>query len=210
MGDPRPPSAGSAGLLLDEIDDLRRRVRALEAPSGTQREQTADKTTATLNYLAGLQTYGSTGVTFATLSNQPADGTVRWFLLATAPNNHVIGPINVPTGRLLVTASMGEASITPADGFMIAYVSFRVNDVDGKTIVATGARTGRLYFNQRIGQGISTGPQLVTIDPVLYKGPFTVTPLIGIWGQNTGSGQTISCVYNTPSLNVEIIGDGVY
>lgn len=210
MGDPRPPSAGDLGLLLDEIDDLRRRVSSLESPSGTQRGLTADKTTATLAYLAGLQSYGSVGTASATLSAQPADGTVRWFTTAVAPNNHVIGPVYVPTGRMLVTASVGEASMTPADGFMIAYVSFRVNDAAGKAVVATGARTGRLYFNQRIGQGISTGPSLVNIDSAQFAGPFTITPLIGIWGQNTGSGQAVSCVYNNPSLRVEIIGDGVY
>jgi hypothetical protein len=50
----------------------------------------------------------------------------------------------------------------------------------------------------------------VNIDTAQFAGPFTITPVIGIWGQNTGSGQNISCVYNNPSLRVEIIGDGVY
>ena len=37
MGDPAPPSGGDLGPLLREIRELKKRLAALEAPSGTQR-----------------------------------------------------------------------------------------------------------------------------------------------------------------------------
>lgn len=208
MADPRPPRPGVDGLA-DRIRDLEREVERLRSPSGTQLGGTTGQTEAAIAYLNGLRSYGSTGVTFVTLTNVDADGVIKWYALsADLAQRHAIGPIEVPTGRLIVQASMGEASMTPADGFMIAYISFRVNDADGKQIVGIGTHTGRAYFNQRIGIGITTGPVGVTI-PASFRGPFTITPVVGIWGQNTGSGQKVSCTYNTPSLRAEIIGNGL-
>lgn len=207
MPDPTPPRPGY-GALADRITKVERDVARLGTPSGTQRMLTSDTTQATVDYLASLKSYGSTGVGSASLTNQPTDGVIRWFQVSAGPpNNHAIGPIDVPTGRLLVQASVGEASMSPVAGeFMIAYISFRVNNSDGDIVVAVNTFSGRAYFNQRIGLGITTGPIGITVDPL--DGPFTITPLIGIWGQ-VGSGGTNSCTYNNPSLRVEIIGSGV-
>lgn len=209
MADPVPGRPGY-GALVDRVGGANQRLGRLERPGGTQRSGTTSTVEDTVAYLQSLQAYGSSGASSTTLSAQAADGVVRWFFVSsTVSQRHIIGPIEVPTGRMLVTASLGEASMTPADGFMIAYVSFNVQDADGKVLVGNGARTGRLYFNQRIGAGLTTGPSQVII-PSTARGPFTITPVVGIWGQNTGSGQTITCVYNNPSLRVEIVGSGVY
>lgn len=214
MADPTPHREGLEGIL-DAIADLRRQVNDLSSPSGTQRGQTSDRIAGAVAYLNSLRTYGSVGAGSATLSNIPADGTTRWYSIgpgaADGPNSHFVGPIEVPTGKLLVTASVGEASITPNNnGFMIAYVSFRVLDADGVTVMGIGAKSGRLYFNARIGTGMTTGPQVVDCDPSRYRAPFRATLYVGIWGQNTGQGaQTVTCAFNTPALRVEVIGDGV-
>ncbi len=206
MPEPTPPRPGY-GALVDRLSKVERDIARLGTPSGTQRMLTSDTTQATVAYLASLKSYASTGVGSVQLTNQPGDGVVRWFQVGAAPNNHVIGPIDVPTGRLLITASVGEASMAPVPTeFMIAYISFRVNNANGDIVVATNSYSGRAYFNQRIGLGLTTGPVGITVDPL--EGPFTITPVIGIWGQ-VGSGGTNSCTYNNPSLRVEIIGSGV-
>lgn len=219
MAEPRPPRPES-GALADRIAALESQVAALRSPTGTQRAGAVGGIQATVDYLASLQRFGSTGPNAISLSNRTAIGSVEWFLMGTGAgtlaniaNIHVIGPIaRIPTGKVMIEASAGEASITPGGGFMIAYVSFSVRTgnsfatSEGATVIRShGISTGRLYFNQRIGAGLTTGRVLVDV-PTNNLEPLWITGQIGVWGETPANTSPISAVFNTPSVFAEIVG----
>jgi hypothetical protein len=88
-------------------------------------------------------------------------------------------------------------------------VSFWVLDANGDATVDNRAYyAGRLYSLARLGLSISTGPRLVTISPSLNPGPYTVRMQFGYWASTTGTTDA-SIQFNSPSLTVQIVGDGV-
>ena len=206
MGDPRPPREG-VGVLVEQIKDVKRRLSRLESPSGTQRYGSVETIEATLAYLSSLQAFGASGSPAVITGTVANDETNYWF--ASSPDTRVEN-LAIPTGRCLVTASVGEASLTPGGSFVLGYVSYSVRDANGDVVpgAALGTNRGRLYTGQRMGLSISTGPQLVTVDPAVNPGPYLVRAFVGMW---VAAANTTPCsgVFNDLSLRVEIIGSGV-
>lgn len=206
MADPRPSGDGMAPFV-DRLLAIERRLADIRTPSGTQRVQGVEQIQATVNYLASLKTHGFSGSSPLITGVVANDAVNHWF--ATSPDT-TVGSIDCPTGRMLITASVGEASLTPGGSFVIGLVSFSVKDANGDNIPNAGLaqNTGRLYTDRRMGLGISTGPTLVTVDPALNPGPYQIRGFVGMW---VASANTTDCsgVFQSVSLTVQVIGDGV-
>lgn len=207
MTDPRTP-VEELRAISEELGKLSTRLDKLEMPSGTSSFQTTTKMQATLAYLASLEAYGDNG-------SHTSTGTVpnndTWYYFATAPNDTAIVGVDFPTSRALVTASVGEASVTPGGSFVIANVSFEVTDGLGNVVPGYGRggfAQGRLYTNSRLGLSISTGPVEVAVDRLATPPPYTVRLFGGMWVASANT-TPASTVFNTPTLRVEVIGDGV-
>lgn len=195
------------GWLVDLLDDFETRLEGVERPSGSQRAGTTDSVERTVAYLASLITVADNGAAPLSTGTVANDNVVHWF--ATSPDTTVT--LDCPTGKLLVTASCGEASITPGGDFVVAYVSYSVRDANNVVIpgAGLGAKDGRRYTSIREGIGLTTNQQLVIIpDPVAYPGPYKVRAFYGMW---VGPSNTTpaSCLFQSQSLVVQVIGDGV-
>jgi hypothetical protein len=205
MADPVPPREG--GLLADVLRAQDDRQRDVERASGTQRANSLRRLQRMIDYLASLVTFAASGDGWNS-GSIPLDETIRW----NDGNVVEITGLEIPTDRMTVEASVGEASIQPGGDYVTAFISFRVYDVNGALVpvnegVAT--RAGRIFTNQRIGMTISTGPRPVTItDRAAHPGPYTVRVQYGAWAASA-NGTECSIQFNAPSLTVEIIGDGV-
>ena len=194
----RGPVPSELAWLIDELDDYRERIGALEAPDATT-------TAGVLPYLSSLKTLAAGGAPAVGTGTVANDNVVHWF--ASSPDTGVT--MECPTGRMLVTASVGEASLTPGGSFVIGYVSYSVRDNLGVAIpgATLGANSGRFYTNQRAGISISSGPQLVTIDRATYPGPYLVRAFVGLW---VASANTLPCsgTFNDLALVAQVIGEG--
>lgn len=195
--------------LIDELDDMTRRLATLEQPSGSQTNSNTALITRQIAYLASLKTYNDTGANF-TVSNITADGTFRYFNSGATQPNATEMTIDVPTGKMLVSGAVGEVSLTPPGDFAIAQVGVFVTDANGASItIGTAGCYARLYTNMRFGQSLRTNDALVTIpDPIANPGPYRVRLNIGLWGV-AGAPGTITCAVSQPALTVQIIGDGL-
>lgn len=201
MADPIPRRAGAGGTA-DRLRKLEEDVADLKNPSGTQRAGTSGELAATVAYLASLRLYASSGgATSMTRSAEPNDQTVRWYY---PTPQHAI-TLDAPTGRLLVEASCGECSISPNGGFVLGYVSFRIEDANAKVVWSQSTTySGRFYSGSRLGVGISTGRVAVPINLANFVGPFTVRLALGTWASTTNVGA-VGLTFNNPALNVEVI-----
>lgn len=193
------------GWLIDTLDDLDDRISKAERPGGTQYAETTDVTARTVAYLLSLKTDGATGVATST-GTVANDGVVHYFTTTSLVQVN----IDAPTQKMIVTASVGEASMTPGGSFVVGYVTYRIKDIYGVQVpgAVTGSNSGRLYTGARFGASISTGPCIHEIDPVLNPGPYEVTLIVGVW-VSTLNTTPCSGTFNDPSLVVQIVGDGV-
>lgn len=206
MADPSAPAEGYA-VVTKRMEQLEKRLKRLESPSGTQRYGSVDRVQATLDYLASLQTHASSGAPAVITGTVANDAVTHWF--ASSPDTRVAN-LEIPTGRALVTASVGEASLQAGGSYVLGYVSYSVRDVNGDVVpgAAIGNNSGRLYTSQRMGLSITTGQQLVVVDPDLNPGPYTVRAFVGLW---VAAANTTPCsgTFNDLALTVQIIGSGV-
>jgi hypothetical protein len=193
--------------LGETLKSLDKSVRDVQRPTGTEKDQTVQRLITAVDYMSSLRTYSATG-NFWSTGTIPRDQTVRW----DDGTMVQIGPIDIPWGKAVVTASAGEASVSPGtDATIIALISFRVFDALGVQIGSdtnVQAIAGRLYSLERMGLSISTGPRIVVINPAIHPGPYTVRLQFGNWASITGTGDP-SITFNAPTLHVQIIGDGV-
>lgn len=192
----RGPIPSDLGWLADELDAIGDRLRTLEGPDGGQ-------AAGVLAYLAGLRTYGGTAPSFNS-GSVPNDAVTRWF------DSTIAITLDVPTKKLLVTASVGEASVDPDGSFVIGRVSYEIRDSSGAVLsgCAVGTNSGKIYTAERMGLSISTGPQRHEIvDPIANPGPYTVSLFGGMWVAAANAGPC-STQYNDPSLVVQVIGEG--
>lgn len=205
MLDPRVP-ADEVDRLNIEIKRLSDRIAVLEAPSGTQRVAATAQLQRTVGYLASLVTKATTADTFAT-GSVAKDGVDHWFANPGGMGNIVI---DAPTGKLVVECSAGEASVAPNGGFLVAYTSFKITDANGQPVnnYFFGTRTGRVYTNQRLGIGVTTGAVAVYFDASATPGPITITPAVGVWVDTNATGAA-SVTFNTINLRAQVVGDGV-
>ena len=191
--------------LAETLKQQDKSIQDAQRPTGTEKNQTLAQLAKSIDYLSSLQYYARNGGNWNT-GTIPNDQTTRWDDGSVVE----IANIDVPWKKMLVTASVGEASVAPASGgYVIAFVSFWVLDVTGG--VAVDFRSyyaGRFYTNERAGISISTGPRLVTVNPDVNPGPYTVRVQFGHWATTAGTGDPW-IQFNSPSLNVQIIGDGV-
>lgn len=191
--------------LPETLKGLQKSVDDAQRATGTEKNQTLDRLTKAVEYLSSLRAFSANGASWNT-GTIPNDQVVRWDDGTVVQ----ITDVDAPWRKMLVTASVGEASVSPpSGGFVIAYISFWVLDASGN--VAVDYRSyyaGRLYSGTRLGLSISTGQRLVTVDPTVHPGPYTVRLQFGHWASTTGTGAA-SIQFNSPSLNVQIIGDGV-
>lgn len=193
----RGPIPSDLGWLTDYLDGHEERLRTLEGPDGGQ-------AAGVLAYLASLRTYGvsANSLNTGTVAN---DAAVHWFDLDASVT------LSIPTRKFLVTASLGEASVTPGGNFVVSYISYRILDANLATIAGSGAlghNSGRLYTDRRIGLSISTGPQKHEIvDTTANPGPYLVQLFGGMWVA-TANTTPASTQFNDPSLIVQVIGEG--
>lgn len=191
--------------LSEALKALDKANREANRPTGTEKARTLEGLSRAVDYLASLRVYATNGGGWNT-GTIPNDQVLRWDDGSTVE----IANIDVPWRKMLVTASVGEASVAPAtDGYIEAFVSFWVLDANGD--VAVDFRSyyaGRFYTKERAGISISTGPRLVTVNPDVNPGPYTVRLQFGHWASIVGTGSP-SIQFNSPSLTVQIIGDGV-
>lgn len=206
MADPAAPAEGYS-VITTRMERIEKRIKRLESPSGTQRYGSVERVEATLDYLASLQTHASSGAPAVSTGTVANDAVTHWF--ASSPDTRVAG-LEIPTGRALVTASVGEASLQAGGSFVLGYVSYSVRDVNGDVVpgAVIGTNSGRLYTSQRMGLSISTGQQLVTVDPAVSPGPYVVRAFVGMW---VAEANTTACsgTFNDLALTVQIIGSGV-
>lgn len=206
MADPIPPGDGLAPLIA-ELRDLRRQLRELQKPTGTQVQDTATTASATLNYLAGLKKL-SVGTASYNSGDIPNDGVIRWY---TSPTPLSI-TVAIPTRTVIVTVEAGEASIVGGQ-IAQAFAGFRVSAANGLTVPGTGlgAITGRLYVaNLRLGARIATPAKPVIItDPMSYPGPYTIEGFFGVWAAASNT-VAMNVQFNDLAMTVEVIGNGVY
>lgn len=204
------------GWLVDELDDYRNRIETLEQPTGSQTKGNSSRIdaqiaslTKVVTYLASLRSHNDTGANF-TLSNQPSDGTFRYFSTGAAQPEATEVTVACPTGKMIVSAALGEASVTPPMGYCITEIAVRVTDANGVNMpVGTVGCFARLYTNMRFGQSLRTNDALVTItDPIANPGPYRVRLVVGVWGA-AGNLGLMTVAVNQPSITVQIIGDGV-
>lgn len=191
--------------LAETLQVQARSIRDVQRATGTEKDQTVLRLSRAVDYLASLRSYAVNGGNWNT-GTIPNDQTTRW---DDGPVVQVAN-IDVPWRKMLVTSSVGEASVDPASGgTIIAYISFWVLDAKGG--VAVDFRSyyaGRRFSLTRDGLSISTGPRLVTVDPTTHPGPYTVRMQFGSWASIIGTGDP-SIQFNSPSLTVQIIGNGV-
>lgn len=204
------------GWLVDELDSYGRRLDTLEQPTGSQANSNSSRLTAQIanlskivTYLTGLRFHNDTGANVS-FTDQPSDGTWRYFSTGAAQPAATEVTVACPTGKMIVSAACGEASVTPPMGYCITELSVRVTDANGVGMtVGTVGCFARLYTNQRFGQSLRTNDALVTIaDPIANPGPYRVRLVVGLWGVNGNLG-TMTVAINQPSITVQIIGDGV-
>lgn len=185
------PDGDAVDQLVRELGDLRSRVRELEKPTGTQ-------SASTVKYLAGLITVSASGTTTNTGSD-PGDAVRRW--IDTSPITQVT--FAATTGRILITATCGEISLEPGDGYAVGYVSFEVSTPSG-VLLAEGTRSGRLYNTADGRLGVSA--QVVYPMSVPKDEPITVRLKLGIWSVTTS--DPAECTFQSPALVVQVIDPG--
>lgn len=195
IGTRRGQIPSDLGWLIDELDDMHTKIDDLESLDGAQRFGTG-------NFLRGLKTYGASNDLLAT-GTVPNDGVTRFFY---PTPDMIVQDIDVPTSKLLISASVGEASITPGGSFVVAYAGFTVRDIDNG--VVTPARSANVYTNTRQGLPMSTGQQYVDIDPVANPGPYTIRFYTGMWVATLNT-TACSTQFSDMSLVVQIVGEGV-
>lgn len=206
--DPRYPR-DDFDKIAAELRDMRRRLDELERSSGSQRNLNTEMISRQIAYLAGLKTDADTGANI-TLTNIVADGTFRYFTTGSSQPNATELLIDCPTGKMIVTGAVGEASITPPNNFCIIEVAVFVSDANGVNIpIGTTGCNARRYTDRREGLNMRTNDGLVTIaDPIANPGPYRVRLLIGVWGA-AGSSTGVTCSISSPSVTAQVIGDGV-
>ncbi|MFJ4166282.1 hypothetical protein ACIPY5_12060 [Microbacterium sp. NPDC089698] len=198
-----PPEDRLAETLKQQASS----IRDVQRGTGTEKNRTLEQLFKAVTYLTTLNTYAASGASWNT-GTIPNDQVTRW-----ADGTLVeIAGIDIPYGKVLVTASVGESSVAPASGGWISgMVSFRIFDANGTatdTDVEVKNRAGRLYGAERMGVTISTTPQVMVIDRNAHPGPYKIRLQYGYWASIAGTGDP-SINFNAPSLTVQIIGDGV-
>lgn len=188
---------------------MERRLDELERPTGSQRNLNTERIGLQVAYLASLKTLNDTGANFS-VSGVAADGTFRYYSSGATQPNATEMTIDVPTGKMLISGSVGEVSLTPPGDYAIAQIGVFVTDANGVSIPSgTAGCYARLYTNMRFGQSLRTNDALVTIpDQVANPGPYRVRLNLGLWGASSSPG-TITCAVSQPSVTVQIVGDGV-
>lgn len=199
------PTEGDLGPLVRELQDARRRISELERPTGTQSAEAVRNLELTIaelqtqsDYLASLITRSSSPAGTLSTGTTPGDQTVRWF--DTDPVTAVT--LIAATGRVLVRAGCGEASLAPGETSAVAYVSFTITAPSGFS---------QSYQNQ--ARLFSTSDRAIGAS-LLVEGrrsapsnePITVTTKLGIWSASTV--DLASAVFNSPYLTVQVIDAG--
>lgn len=209
MADPTPPRSGPAAIADQMVADQKKRAE-LGRSSGTQRARAVVRLQETVDYLASLTTFFAQGSNFNT-GTVPDDETFHWF--DATPDSCEITGMEIPTGKCLVTATVGEASVQPGGSYVVAAISFELYDADGTLIPGTASsgtadHHARLFTNARMGTSLNTPDYLAEFDPVAYPGPYRAVMKFGMW---VASANTSACStqFNYPSLRVQVIGDGV-
>lgn len=209
MADPAPSRDGM-GALADEITRLRARIGELEKSTGTQRAQAVATLQAAVDYLASLVTYFAQGSNFNT-GTVADDDTFHWF--ESTPDSCEITGMEIPTGKCLIAATVGEASVQPGGSSVVATISFELYDGGGNLIPGTASsgtadHHARLFTTAQMGASLNTPDYLAEFDPVEYPGPYRAVMKFGMW---VSSANTSACStqFNYPSLRVQVIGDGV-
>lgn len=179
-----------------EIANLQRQIDDLASPGGT-------RYAGTVAHAASLKTYASAGANI-NVNPVPNDNTVRYVQVAGAS---IVIP-SVPTGELVITASLGECEIRPDGGLMVGYITYQVKDANNVTVAAPfGTNNGRISFPTRIGVSITTGECYHPVDTVAHPGPYTVYLFVGHWASSAG-GLAGIVDFRDPALVVKVIGEG--
>lgn len=193
--------------LAEELKAQTKSLQDVQRPTGTEKEQTVARLIKTVDYLASLRYYAVNGGSWNT-GIIPKDEVIRWSDGTVVQ----VANIDVPYRKMIVTASVGEASVTPGSGSGVAieaFVSFWVLDVNGDPVGDYRSYyAGRMYQLTRSGLSLSTGPHVAYVNPVVNPGPYTVRLQFGYWSTVAGTGDP-TIQFNSPSLTVQIIGDGV-
>ncbi len=185
--------------LGDDVDwriGVDRRLDELEIPSGSQRNQT-------VNYLGGLKTVGASAPLLLTGT---VPNTSTYFFFNSVPPIRV-DDLDVPSGRLLVSVTAGEASITPGGSYVITTLGFSVYDATNTSIPTISFVSAQSYTNQRKGDPLSTGQQYVEFDTSVYPGPYSVRALFGMW-VSTLNTTPCSTQFSDMSMVVQVVGSG--
>lgn len=191
------------------LADQKKRA-ALERSTGTQRARAVARLQGAVDYLASLVTYFAQGSNFNT-GTVPGDDTFHWF--EATPDSCEITGMEIPTGKCLVAATVGEASVQPGGSYVVATISFEIYDGGGNLIPGTDSsgtadHHARLFTNARMGASLNTPDYLAEFDPVEYPGPYRAVMKFGMWVSSLNT-SACSTQFNYPSLRVQVIGDGV-
>jgi len=191
--------------LAETLKAQAKSLQDVQRPTGTEKDQSIARLIRTTDYLASLRYYSVNGPGLNT-GIIPKDEVIRW---SDGPVVEVAS-IDVPWQKIIVTASVGEASVTPGTGAAIeAFVSFWVLDTFGNPVGDYRSYyAGRMYQLSRAGLSLSPGPHAAYVNPLDNTGPYTVRMQFGYWSTVAGTGDP-SIQFNSPSLTVQIIGDGV-
>lgn len=192
------PPDGPLGELTQVIAELRRQVKELERPTGTQSAESVKNLQKQTDYLSSLITRSSSPAGSLSTGTTPGDQTVRWF--DTDPVTVVT--LTAATGRVLVRVGCGEASLSPGDSAATAYASFTITAPSG---FSQGyLNTARLYSASDRAVG---APLLVESSrTVPADEPITVTARLAIWSASTVN--LASATFNSPYLTVQVIDPG--
>jgi hypothetical protein len=184
-------------------------LQELKGPSGTQRAQAVATLQATVDYLASLKEFSDNGSSTSS-GTVPADD--AWHYFPMSPSACEIVGFAMPTRKCVITASLGEASVTPGGSFVIGAVTFELTDANGAVVSGYqrgGFYMGRVFTSQRVGLSISTGPAPVAIqNTTLNPGPYTARLFGAMWVSSLNT-TAASTQFNSPTLRVEIVGSGV-
>jgi hypothetical protein len=204
MTDPRTPIP-DLRLMAEENRKIRERLDKLEMPTGTSSYGAVAKMQATIDYLLGLQSYAGVSNTFSS-GTVPDDDAWHYFEPTPAL---VLSSIEIPTGRCVIEASLGEVSVTPGGSFVVGGVTFDLKDANGASIAGgdLGNDVGRLYTNQRLGVSVSTGMQFVSINPTTNPGPYSVRLYGAMWVSSLNTTPS-SATFNDPALTLRVIENG--
>lgn len=177
---------GAIALMSKQIEDIAAATAAAAAAASAAASAAAAANAAVAD-LAGRITVNATAPGFNSGAIAGA-GAIQWYTA-----NKASLTLNVPTGKMLITVTCGEASLSGTASGMGATISYAVPTAG----IAVGGPEGRNY---------TTAPAIAS--PILVSRVVSVTPgvhtvegIVGAYSFSAGN----SVNYNTISLTVEVI-----